>query len=119
MPIWLDDKVTWIGIQLYAMHVDLTRLDIVGSVCTCLCLNEHVILVGMVLSNVQKGFKWKGHTYEMSLFLTCYHSMCAYGLILSTNGVLTPFLSFPQHFRFHLLKCFEEEIGEGLDLLFI
>ena len=42
---------------------------------------------------------------EMSL-LECFHDMCAYDLILSTSGVLTPFLPFPQHFRFRLSKDF-------------
>ena len=27
--LWLDDRVTWLYIQLYDMHVDLTRLDVV------------------------------------------------------------------------------------------
>ena len=31
-PIWLDDRFNWIGIQLYAIYVDFTRLDVVGFV---------------------------------------------------------------------------------------
>ena len=30
--LWLDDRVTWVCIQLHDMHVELTRLDVVGLV---------------------------------------------------------------------------------------
>ena len=30
--LWLDDRVTWLCIQLYDMHVDLTSFDVVGLV---------------------------------------------------------------------------------------
>ena len=37
-------------------------------------------------------------------FFACFHVICAYGFILSTSCVLTPFLPFPQHFRFRSLE---------------
>ena len=44
--------------------------------------------------------------YEMSIFLACFQSMCAYGLILSTSDVLTPFFLFPKNLRLRSLKRF-------------
>ena len=55
--IWIDDRVTWIGIQLYAMHVDLTRIDVVSFMMYISMTYEHAILVGMVLLNVHKCLK--------------------------------------------------------------
>ena len=66
---------------------------------TCLRLNEHVLVVGMVLLNVHKGFKWKSILIEMSVSLAWFKTLCAYDLILSTSGVVTSFSPFPQHFR--------------------
>ena len=39
-------------------------------------------------------------------FSAWFDLICAYGLILSTNGVLTPFHHFPQYFMFRSLKVF-------------
>ena len=42
--------VTWLDLMLLLLW------------CTCVWLNEHVLLVSMVLLNVYKGFWWKVHT---------------------------------------------------------
>ena len=71
--------------------VDLSRLDVIILWWTCLWLNEYAILIGMVLLNVHKGFKWKMYTvWNAPFFLACFSCMCAYGLILSKNDVLAP-----------------------------
>ena len=78
-------------------------LDLVLFVlwCTCFGLNGCAYLIGMVVLNVHKvNFFMKGP------LLACFHDICAYGLILSTSGVLTPFILFPQHFRFRSLQGF-------------
>ena len=64
-----------------------------------------------------KVFKEKCILYEMFLFLAYFQSMCAYGLILSTNGVLTLFFPFPQHFKFRSLKGFWRWLWRRLGIL--
>ena len=88
--------------------IDLTLLDLnlLFFGCTCQWKNEHVLLVGMVLLKVHKGFSMKSTFFMMSLFFNMISYMCAYGLILGKSGVLTPFLPFPHYFRFRSLKGF-------------
>ena len=64
--------------------------------CTCLWLSEYVLMIGMVFLNVHKAFQSKLHTLMNSPFLAWFHDMCAYSLILSKSGVLTPFSPFSQ-----------------------
>ena len=43
--LWLDDRVTWICIQLHDMHVDLSSFDVVGLVMYSLWLNKYALLI--------------------------------------------------------------------------
>ena len=51
--------------------------------------------------------------------LACFHDMYAYGHLQLRSGVLTPFITFPQHFRFQSLKGFWRRLEEHLDFLII
>ena len=84
--------MTWLVLMLLALWY------------TCLWLKEHALLIGIVFLNVHKIKN--AYFMKCPFFLPCFHCMCAYGLILSTTCVLTPFLPFLQHFRFWSLKCF-------------
>ena len=64
-----------------------------------------------------KVFNEKCILYKMSLFLAWFQSMCAFGLLLSIGGVLTPFLPFPQHFRFNSFKRFWRWLWRRLGVL--
>ena len=72
-------------------------------------LNEHALFVGMFLFNVHKGFMCIN-----VLFLSIFSNVSAYGLILSTSGVLTPFLPFPYYFRFGHWSDFEDNLKKAL-----
>ena len=74
---------------------DWARLDVVVLWWACLWLNKCEIFICMVLLNRHEGFKWKMHTCWSVLLLACLISICAYGLILSTSGVLPLSLPFP------------------------
>ena len=102
-------------VQLFDMHVDLSWLCIVGLVMYMLWLKEYVLLIGMVLLNVHKGFQSKLHSLLKCPFLAWFDIICEYGLILSTSFVLTSFIPFPKHFKFWSVKMllqttFEEDL---------
>ena len=52
-------------------------------------------------------------------FLACFDDMSAHGLILSTSGVLTAFLYFPQILGSGRWKAFGDDFGEDLEFLII
>ena len=102
------------------MEVDLTSFDVIGLVMyipmsswTCLI---HLVWSCWMCINV---FNEKCIFIECTFFLAWFQSMYAYGLILSTSGVLIPFHIFPQYFRFWSLKFFWIRLEEDLDIVII
>ena len=73
---------------------------------------------GIVFLNVHKCSQENYILNEISLFLSSFQSMCEYGIVLITSGVLTPFLPFPKILGSGRWRAFEGDIVEGLDSLF-
>ena len=66
---------------------------------TWFTFNEHVLLLGMACLTIHKAFKKvKLHGLTKCSFLEWFYLICAYGLIHSTSGILTPFLPFSLKF---------------------
>ena len=74
--------------------MDVEDLALFALWCTCFLLNEYVLTIGMVFLIVHMSFQSKLHTSMNFPFLAWFHDMCAYGLIISTSGVLTPLTQF-------------------------
>ena len=108
----LDYVSNYVICMLKLLHLVLLVLW-----CTCFGVNKCVLLIGMVFLNVHKGFRSKLQTLMECPFFRMFHGMCAYSLILSTSGVLTPFHPFPHHFRFQSLKGFWRRLWKRLWIL--
>ena len=98
-------ELPWLCVLLCDMHVDLTRISIVG------------LFMYMLLTFMHKAFISKLHTLMKCPLLAWFYGVCSYGIILSTSGVLTPFSPFPQHFRFWSLEGFWDDFEGRLGIL--
>ena len=89
--MWLlSERVVWNYGFKYVICIWLLSLD-------WTCLND---LYSLLI--VHKSLKW--HNLTKCPFLACVVVICAYGLMLSTCDVLTPFSHFPIQHTFRSLR---------------
>ena len=110
-------ELSWLRAKLCDMYVDLIRLSIIRLVMYMFWLDEYVLLICMVFLNGHKGFQSKMHTLMKCILFARFYDMCAYGLILSTSGVLTPYSSiFPNILGSYNWRAFKTTLNEDLEL---